>query len=368
VLRTHKLVPVPVDIRLDTLEPQLHLLEQAARAGTRPERTEGRVVAILVAQLYGRRCDMEGVVAVAKKYNLQLIEDLAETFSSLSHIGHPACDLSFLSFGSIKIATAFGAGVARVRDAEVWSKMQATQEKWAVQARSTFFSKCVKNTLAMLVLNVPFVTGNATRIARAVGWDIKAAVVSLMRGFPDREKLMERLREQPSSALLAVLHRRLRDLDVERFQLHQDKCDLLIDLLPSSPSCQIPGYLAPVRNHWLLPVLMGRPGSDDAADVAEIQRLLNENGVDAYRGATQLALVPLPEEEVPGKGELVQTPGVAADMMARTLYLPMHRAVPERDIVRMAAVMHRVVQRMEQQQRGANLAAVSPPLPLPSKL
>jgi dTDP-4-amino-4,6-dideoxygalactose transaminase len=119
----------------------MDLLESAAREGTSPSRTSGRVVAILVAQLYGRRGDMSGAVAVARKYNLQLIEDLAETFSSLSHIGAPEADLAFLSFGSIKIATAFGGGVARVKDAQVWRIMRDAQSKWSVQARSTFFNK-----------------------------------------------------------------------------------------------------------------------------------------------------------------------------------------------------------------------------------
>lgn len=38
--------------------------------------------------------------------------------------------------------------------------------------------------------------------------------------------------------------------------------------------------------------------------------------------------------------------------MLRTLYLPMHRAVPVSDIVRMALVMHKVVDKMERE-RGA---------------
>ena len=113
---------------------------------------------------------------------------------------------------------------------------------------------------------------------------------------------------------------------------------LLLDLLPSAPGVVIPGVSAPVRNHWLFPVVVRH--------VAEVQRLLNDNGVDAYRGATQLALVPMASDEN-AKG-LVAPPAAAADMMARTLFLPMHRNVPVAAIVRMALVMHRVVERVEQ--------------------
>lgn len=76
----------------------------------------------------------------------------------------------------------------------------------------------------MVVLNAPPVTGALTRSARVLNWDVKASVVSLMRGFPDR--LMERLREQPCAALLALLHRRMQHFDAQAFQTHQDKCDV----------------------------------------------------------------------------------------------------------------------------------------------
>lgn len=42
--------------------------------------------------------------------------------------------------------------------------------------------------------------------------------------------------------------------------------------------------------------------------------------------------------------------------MARTLYLPMHRNVPVTDIVRMALVMHKVVEKMERKRGAANAA------------
>ncbi len=299
-----------------------------------------------------------------------MIEDLAETFSGLTHIGDPLSDLSFLSFGSIKVATAFGGGVARVRDRAVWERMASSQEQLSVQSRNTFLMKCVKNTPAMMVLNIPAITAGMLHIARQINWDLQASVVSMMRGFPG-DQLMQRLREQPSAALLSVLLRRLANLDESKFQLHQDCCDLFIDLLPSAPACSVPGFRAEVRNHWLLPVVIGggnggavgentvagaagasgAPSSSTTVDngveiVAQALKLLNDNGIAVYRGTTQLALVPTPPE---GCSDLTSPPTVAADMMSRTLYLPVHRGVPEKDIVRMALIMHKVVEQIEKQ-------------------
>jgi hypothetical protein len=105
---------------------------------------------------------------------------------------------------------------------------------------------------------------------------------------------MLRLRQQPSAALLSFLHARLATFDAHEFQRHQDTCDLMVELLP--PSLLVPGWAAPVRNHWLFPVLV------PAGRVEHMLRRLNDQGIDAYRGATQLALVPMPEE-CKGRGQ-----------------------------------------------------------------
>lgn len=221
----------------------------------------------------------------------QLVEDCAESFSGFEYVGHPQSDLTLFSFGSIKVCTGFGCGVARVRSRDVYDNMSRAHSAWAAQSRTAFLTKCIKNTLTMAALNVPAVSGATMKVARAYNVDHKSIVVQLLRGFPDR--LMSRLRTQPSTAMLSMLRHRLANFDEAEFQRHQDTCDLMLELMPPSTAC-IPGIDAPVRNHWLFPVLVDR--SDET-----LQRL-NHQGVDAYKGATQLALVAMPEElqgEVP---------------------------------------------------------------------
>jgi perosamine synthetase len=223
------------------------------------------------------------LVVVVSLY--QVIEDLAESFSGFEYVGHPSSDLTLFSFGSIKVCTGFGCGIARVRDRKIYDEMSRTQTTWAVQTRRAYFTKCVKNTLTMLALNVPTVTMNISRTGRLLNFDHRGMVVSMLRGFPDR--LMERLRTQPSSALLATLHHRLANFDPTDFQKHQDVCDLMIELLPTGPQ-SVPGIDASVRNHWLFPVMV------DHSD--EVLKELNKAGIDTFKGATQLALIQTPEE------------------------------------------------------------------------
>lgn len=216
---------------------------------------------------------------------VQLIEDCAESFSGFEYLGHPSSDLTLISFGSIKVATGFGCGLGRVRDRATAEAMQREQDGWEPQGRSAFFTKCVKNTFAMAVLNVPLISNGVMQGARAAGYDHKALVVSSLRGFPG-DQLMGRLRAQPSVAMLEMLRRKLLSFDPAAFQAHQDACDLMLELLPASVSA--PGLDAPIRNHWLFPVLVD--------DIDAVLKELNDAGVDAYKGATQLALVPKPQE------------------------------------------------------------------------
>jgi perosamine synthetase len=283
-----------------------------------------------------------------------LLEDCAESFSGLDYIGHPLSDLTFLSFGAIKVATSFGGGLGRMRSSATAAHMAQIQQGWEVQQRSMFIKKCLKGSLAILALNVPLFSGGIMRSSRAVGIDHKSLVVALLRGFPDR--LMERLRESPHEALLTVMHHRLSHFDESDFQHHQDLCDTMLELLPPSVLRAVPGLDAEVRNHWLFPVRVEH--------VEEVLRELNAKGVDAYRGATQLALVRnLPEETnttqvgtplASSSAAAVSLIGasdhpapIASDVMEHVIYLPVHKRVPLPVLVQMAVIVHQVVEQME---------------------
>jgi hypothetical protein len=60
----------------------------------------------------------------------------------------------------------------------------------------------------------------------------------------------------------------------------------LLSQLKHSSSIHIPGHCSLVRNHWLFPIVVDTPN--------DTITLLNKYGIDAYQGATQLALVPIP--------------------------------------------------------------------------
>jgi hypothetical protein len=155
IVRHHGLIPVPVDVDVATVAPRLDLLADGLQ--------DGRVVAVLVAHLWGRRIDMQPIIDLCRRASadvplsssspssssssslstsslststsssssprrhIDVIEDCAECFVGTQYRGAAGSDLVFHSFGSIKTNTAFGGALASVRCARTHAAMVAIQ-------------------------------------------------------------------------------------------------------------------------------------------------------------------------------------------------------------------------------------------------
>jgi dTDP-4-amino-4,6-dideoxygalactose transaminase len=115
ILAEHGLVPVPVDIDMSTLSVTAEALRNAVTPQTK---------AIVVAHLFGSRMDMEPVLAVAREYQLFVIEDCAQAYAGPTFKGHPESDVRMFSFGPIKTATTIGGAVLFIRDPVLRVKME----------------------------------------------------------------------------------------------------------------------------------------------------------------------------------------------------------------------------------------------------
>lgn len=105
-------VPVLVDIEPDTLNIDLKEAERLVTAKTR---------AIMPVHLYGQPCDMDAVVAFAKKHNLLIVEDCAEALGSL-YKGKPVGsfgDVATYSFFGNKTITTGEGGMVVFKDEQV---------------------------------------------------------------------------------------------------------------------------------------------------------------------------------------------------------------------------------------------------------
>lgn len=172
-------------------------------------------------------------------------------------------------------------GVALVKDSTTFRKMQSLHSNYPVQSYGQYVSKVLKYAATSLVLNQPNVMRPGMWLTRKLNIDHKAIVVDLLRGFPD--DMMNKIRRQPSRALLEFMYQRLTNLDSNAFQRIAAKGQFMQRLLP--PSISVPGIenIDKNPNYWLFPVIVENPN--------EVVKELNARGIDAYQGATQLSVI-----------------------------------------------------------------------------
>ncbi|NNM79302.1 MAG: dTDP-4-amino-4,6-dideoxygalactose transaminase [Gallionella sp.] len=127
-------VPVFVDIRPDTLNIDENLIEVAITPKTR---------AIVPVHYAGVPCEMERIMAIAKKHDLLVVEDAAQAMlsnyngKSLGTIGHFGC----LSFHETKNIISGEGGALLINDARFEERAEIIREKGT--NRSQFFRGAV---------------------------------------------------------------------------------------------------------------------------------------------------------------------------------------------------------------------------------
>ena len=102
--------------------------------GMNPEKIEEKVTprtkAIIPVHLYGHPCDMDPIIALAKKHNLKIIEDCAEAHGALykdKKVGSFG-DISCFSFYGNKILTTGEGGMCVTGDKEYADKMKIVRD------------------------------------------------------------------------------------------------------------------------------------------------------------------------------------------------------------------------------------------------
>jgi dTDP-4-amino-4,6-dideoxygalactose transaminase len=109
-----------VDPATFTMDPAA--LERAITPETR---------AIVPTHLYGLPCDMDAIMAIARRHDLRVIEDCAHALGA-TYDGKPVGtfgDAGFFSFQTLKPLNCYGGGLALIRDGEVAARVRALAER-----------------------------------------------------------------------------------------------------------------------------------------------------------------------------------------------------------------------------------------------
>jgi perosamine synthetase len=253
VLQHHKLIPVPVDVDVRTLQVDAKSLDACLSVA---RQRNLRVAFVMVAHLWGRVSDVSSTVSICRAHrDTPLVEDLAECFQGGKYIGSPYSEFCFFSFGAIKTNTAFGGSIVRLKNRDTHERMAQLQREYRPQPKKVFWRKIYSCFAAALLLNSSKANRAVSLTGRCVGWDPKPHVVSLLRGFSG--DIIYRLRHAPSRALLAFLSWRLDNFSPANAAANADRAELMLQMMPTAMRERVPGIDVPVkdRSHWLFPIV-----------------------------------------------------------------------------------------------------------------
>ncbi len=243
IVRDHKYRPVGVDLEIDSLAPKLTLLRQAITPRTK---------AIVVAHLFGGLVDMDPIAAIAREYDLMLIEDCAQAYVGNQYWGHPQADVSMFSFGPIKTNTALGGGLFVVRSPEGLRRLKQTHAELPMQSRATFTRRLLKYSYVRFV-STRWIAGLIARTMRLWGSDHDQLATKMARGFPG-PRFFDKIRHQPSAPLLRLLARKLRSFSEAYIRRRVRRGNLVTDRLRSRVDVLGSEMLRPT--YWVLPILV----------------------------------------------------------------------------------------------------------------
>jgi len=316
IVRDAGLVPVPVDLDIDHMAPNLDGLRAALTPRSR---------LFVAAHLFGARMNFDPLFDLARQHGVLAVEDCAQAFNGHRYGGSPAADLSLFSFGPIKTATALGGALLRVKSADLRQRMRTIQSGYPMQPEA----RQRKRVLQFMVLKIATarpVLGAIYRFYRARGLDYEDALADRVRDVAPL-KSAKNLRQQPSATLLWMMNRRLARFD-DRLLATRARCGETLSSFIGG-AVRRPATANAHHDYWVYPLLVDNP--------QRFIRALREEGFDAANlPRSQHIAAP------PDRPQL--EPATAAQVMRELIVVPCYDPMPESELRRQAEVIRRVAQ------------------------
>jgi perosamine synthetase len=306
IVKKHNLIPVPIDIDLETLTPSLELFKASISSQSR---------LFVVAHLFGAIASLDDYVEICKSHNILLVEDCAQAFDGLRYLGHPDADISLFSFGSIKSCTALGGSITIVQDQGLAQRMSDIEQSYPVKTDFWFFKRLLKY-LCLKILSTPLAFGILIAGLDFLKIDANNFISALTRGF-QKGDIQAQLRYRPPSGMLRLLQHRLEHLDASYYDRRSQIARDFLNLLDSSVA-RI-GKDAMRHSYWVVPLMMENP--------ERLMQKLRKAGFDSTTGTTSLK-------------SLAKEAVFATKLMNSVLYLPIYTSVPSEKLTRLAQLIN----------------------------
>jgi dTDP-4-amino-4,6-dideoxygalactose transaminase len=314
VVRDQGLVAVPVDVDFSSMGPALEKLEQAITPRSR---------VFVAAHLFGTRLDLDPLFRLARAKGIIAVEDCAQAFNGRAYPGSLAADLNMFSFGPIKTSTALGGALIRVRDDKLRERMRAIQATYPVQPDRKQLKR-VFQFMALKLITTRAVLGVIYKYYRSRGRDYEDSLADRVRDVAPL-KTAKNLRFQPSTAMLALLNRRLETFDIQAIRARTKKGEKLRDLIGNAVTLPAQGNAH--HDYWVFALLVDAP--------RKFIDGLRAEGFDA-------ADLPRSQHISAPKDRPELEPRIAAQVVRDIVVIPCYDTMPDEELARQAQVIRRL--------------------------
>lgn len=314
VVRDAGLVPVPVDLDLGSMGPSLEKLEAAITPKSR---------VFVAAHLFGARLNLDALFDFVRAKGIVSVEDCAQAFNGRAYPGSPAADLNMFSFGPIKTSTALGGALIRVRDDALRGRMRAIQATYPIQPDSKQLKRVFQFMGLKLITTRP-ILGAIYKYYHSRGQDYEDSLADRVRDVAPL-KTAKNLRFQPSTAMLALLNRRLEEFDIQAIRVRTNKGEKLRDMIGGAVA--MPAQANSHHDYWVFPLMV-----DEPRKFIDGLRAEGFDAADLPRSQHIAAPQDRPELE----------PETAAHVLRDLVVIPCYDTMPDEELARQAQVIKRL--------------------------
>jgi perosamine synthetase len=318
IVRENAMVPVGVDVDLETMGPD----PDAIRAAITP-----RTRAIVVAHLFGGLVDLEPVIEIARQHNLLLIEDCAQAYTCRRYQGDPRADVSMFSFGAIKTNTALAGSVFQVRSPKILQKMKAGEATWPSQSRMSFARRVFKYGLVRILSTRP-VCGSIYRIMKWRGSNHDRLASNMARGFAG-PGFFQKIRKRPATPLLSLLAHKLESWHESEAERRRAHGQFLLNALGNEFHVLGSGMIR--QTWWVFPVLVDHPemvvpklweAGFDGTNYCSLHAIFQDDDSTARKILRHIVFLPLnpdmPKSELSRMVRVIRNSGCQSPEFLRT--------------------------------------------------
>lgn len=316
------LKPRFVDIKPDTYCMDTDQLEEAITSST---------VAIVPVHLYGRACDMKTIMEVAKRYNLAVIEDCAQSCGAsysgkrLGSFGQGA----IFSFHPHKNISVLGAGMLTTNSKEIAVKAASWMKQFPLMGK-TVLTKRILYVIGMRFVTQPWfwniIMAPGLRFGAWAGVDMIELLTSEIPGWKGRSAKPSWFMPRSFHGRVGLSQLKVLD-DLNRRRIRNG--NQLLENLRGILEIKIPSRAPEGENIYPTFVIQVK-------DRQEFRRRMRRFGVDTH-GGNMFVGPHLPGLEGTGKCE------IAADAIQHMVHLPVYPQMSEADIKRVAEAVAKSV-------------------------